>query len=113
MLGIIVLPGIILAIYAELKVKRSFDKYSSVLSGCGKPAHEIARMFLDTAGLNEIQIVGIRGHLTDYYHHRKKIIALSENIVESTSISAIGVLVTKLDMLFNIRLEISLLNLEI
>lgn len=91
MLGIILVPGILLAIYAEFKVQSSFNKYATAYAGCGKTAYEIARMFLDTSGLTNIQIVRVRGELTDHYHHRKKLIALSDSVIESSSISAIGV----------------------
>ena len=91
MLGIILLPGIILAIYAEIKIKNTFSKYSTTFAGCGKTAKEIARIFLDTAGLQDIQIVHVRGELTDHYHHKKKIVALSDSVIDSQSISAIGV----------------------
>lgn len=90
-MGIILLPGIILSIYAQAKVSITFNKYNNVLAECGKSASEIARLFLDFAGLKDIKIIKVRGHLTDYYNHRKKIIALSDLTYESSSISAIGV----------------------
>ena len=91
LMGIILLPGIILTLYAEIKVKNTFNKYSTAFAECGLTAKEIARKFLDYAGLTNIQIVGVRGELTDYYNHKKKIIALSDNVKDSNSISAIGV----------------------
>ncbi|MBQ7351996.1 MAG: zinc metallopeptidase [Clostridia bacterium] len=91
MMGIIVLPGILLAIYAQSKVNLTFHKYSNIGSHFGKTASEIARLFLDQAGLYHIQVVRTRGSLTDHYNHRKNIIALSEDVYDSTSISAIGV----------------------
>ena len=90
-LGIILLPGLILAIYAQAKVSNTFNKYSKAISESGKTASEIARMFLDYAGLKDINIIRVRGELTDYYNHRKKVIALSENVYDSASISALGV----------------------
>ena len=90
-LGIILLPGIILAIYAEFKLKSTFNKFSTAFASCGKTAQEIARIFLDSAGLQNIQIVPVRGELTDYYHHKKQIIALSNSVRDSQSLSAIGV----------------------
>jgi Zn-dependent membrane protease YugP len=48
-------------------------------------------MFLDSAGLHDIQIVRTHGQLTDYYNHKKKIIALSNDVYDSYSLSAIGV----------------------
>lgn len=90
-LGIILLPGLILAIYAQTKVTSTFNKYSKAISESGKTASEIARMFLDYAGLKDINIIRVRGELTDYYNHRKKVIALSESVYDSASISALGV----------------------
>lgn len=90
-LGIILLPGILLSIYAQLKVTNTFDKFTKVGSSYGRPAHEIARMFLDQAGLQDIEIIKVRGHLTDHYSPKKKYIALSEDVYDSTSIGAIGV----------------------
>lgn len=90
-LGIVLLPGLLLAIYAQAKVSSTYHKFSQVVAEIGKPAHEIARLFLDTAGLHNIQIVKIKGHLTDYYDHKNKIIALSESVYDSNSIAAIGV----------------------
>ena len=90
-LGIVLLPGLLLAIYAQTKVSSTYHKFSQVVAEIGKPAHEIARLFLDTAGLHNIQIVKIKGHLTDYYDHKNKIIALSESVYDSNSIAAIGV----------------------
>ena len=90
-LGIILLPGIILATYAQTKVTTTFNKFSTTLALCGKTASEVARLFLDNAGLQNIQIIKSCGYLTDYYDHKKKVIALSEDVYNSQSISAIGV----------------------
>lgn len=91
LLGIILLPGLLLAIYAQSKVTLTFQKYNSSFSESGKSASEIARMFLDFAGLSDIKIIKVKGELTDYYNHSKKVIALSENVYDSSSISALGV----------------------
>lgn len=90
-MGIILLPGIILAIYAQTKVSNKFHKYSVVMSELGKTASEVAQLFLDNAGLHDIKIVRTSGHLTDHYNHRTKTIALSDSTFDSSSISAIGV----------------------
>ena len=90
-LGIILLPGLILATYAQIKVTYNFNKYKENFVGCGKTASEIARMFLDFAGLNDIKIIKVNGELTDYYNHKAKTLALSESVHDSMSISALGV----------------------
>ncbi len=91
LLGIILIPGIILAAYAQIKVSSTFSKYKEIPSESGKTAYEVARMFLDYAGLKDIQIIKVRGELTDYYNHSKKVLALSESTYNSSSISALGV----------------------
>ena len=91
LLGIIVLPGIILALFAQARVNSTFNKYSEIPSMTGRPAHEIARYFLDLAGLQNIQITKVSGSLTDYYNHRKRTLALSDSVYSSSSIAAIGV----------------------
>ena len=90
LLGIVLLPGIILAVIAQYRVTNTFNKYKNVASESGKTAYEIARMFLDFAGLKDVQIIKVRGHLTDYYNHRKKTLALSDSTYNSSSISALG-----------------------
>ena len=89
--GIILLPGLILSIYASIKVNSTFNTYNSIDSEKNIPANVLARTILDQAGLTNITIRQIHGHLTDYYNHRKKIIALSTNVYDSSSIAAIGV----------------------
>ena len=90
-MGFILIPGIILSIIAEIKVYSSYNKFSQVASSLGQTASQVARLFLDNAGLSHISIVPARGHLTDYYDHRKQKIGLSENVCDSTSIAAIGI----------------------
>ena len=90
-LGIVLLPGLILSIIAEIMVADSFKKFSLVSSQLGQTASEVARTFLDNAGLHHIQVVRVSGHLTDHYSHRRKILALSDTVYDSTSIAALSV----------------------
>jgi len=90
-LGIVLLPAIFLAVMAEAKVESNYRKYKSVLAKSGSTAYEVARRILDYHGLNDIQIVEIKGKLTDNYNHRKKTISLSSDVYNSTSVSAISV----------------------
>lgn len=89
--GIILLPGLLLSIYASIKVNTTFNSYNQIESEKNIPAHIITRTILDQAGLSNITIRQVRGHLTDYYNHRKKVIGLSKSVYDSSSISAIGV----------------------
>lgn len=91
MLGFILIPGILLSMYAEIRVQSTFNKYNRMISTDGRTASEIARMFLDLAGLHDIKVVHVRGHLSDHYNHRTKTLALSDSVYNSNTIAAIGV----------------------
>lgn len=85
------IPGIILASIAQAKVNTSFNKWKTVASTNGKTAAEIAREILDKNGLTNITIVQEKGYLTDHYDPKNEKIALSDEVYNSTSLSAIGV----------------------
>lgn len=91
LMGIILLPAILLGIYAQSRVSSTFRAFSSVKAQVGKPASQIARELLDLAGLNHIKVIGVSGNLTDYYNHKKQVVALSDSVYNSTSVAAIGI----------------------
>ncbi len=90
-MGIILLPGLLLAAYAQTKVSNSFGKYSQVVAKCGITASQLVRSLLDSAKLYNINVVKVGGNLTDYYDSKNKVIALSDKIHDSTSIAALGI----------------------
>lgn len=90
-MGIILLPAIILAIYAQCKVTSTYKKYTNELSQKGMKSQDLARLLLDCADLQEIQVIRVNGELTDYYDHKHKTVALSSSTYNSSSISALGV----------------------
>ncbi len=87
----VLLPAMILAVYAQSKVKSTFAKYSRVRSRSGLTGAEAAQRLLHAAGIYDVRIEGIRGSLTDHYDPSKKVLRLSESVYGSTSLSAIGV----------------------
>lgn len=91
LLGIILVPGIIFAIYAEFKVSSTFNKYSQVSSSDGRTAEEIAKNILLANNCTDTHIKRINGNLTDNYNHSKKTVSLSSVVYGKNSISAIGV----------------------
>ena len=88
---LLVIPGLILGIWAQARVKRAFKKYSRVGSVQGITARGAARRILDSAGLNDIDIERVSGNLSDHYDPRSKTLRLSDPVYESTSIAAIGI----------------------
>lgn len=87
----IVLPGLLLALWAQFRVNSTFSKYSHVNTRSALTAEQAARAFLDANGLQNVRIEKIRGHLSDHYDPRGKVLRLSESVIGSTSVSALGV----------------------
>ena len=91
LLGVLIIPGIILGIYAQTKVTKTYNTYREVESEGGLTASQLARTVLDNAGLQDIELRREQGFLTDHYHPKKKYIALSEDVYDSRSVAALGV----------------------
>lgn len=90
-MGVILLPGLILALIAQAKVSVNFKKYSQVMSKNNMKACDVARLILDSAGLKQVQIRKVDGELTDYYDPKSQTVSLSNSVYDSTSVAAIGV----------------------
>ena len=88
---IIVIPGIILTLWAQMKVSSAYKKYSRVRSRSGLTGAQVARGILDSNGLRAVGIEPIRGNLTDHYDPRSGILRLSEGVYGSQSIAALGI----------------------
>ena len=90
-LWVMVIFSIALTCYAQFKVSFNYNKYSKIMAKSGITASVLARQILDTAGLKDIKVVRVKGIMTDYYNHKKKIIALSEGVYDSSSIASLGI----------------------
>ncbi|MBR1896840.1 MAG: zinc metallopeptidase [Pyramidobacter sp.] len=88
---IVLLPAILLAVWAQNKVKSTFEQYSRVRSRRGITGREAARAILTSYGLGSMPIKPIAGQLTDHYDPQSRSLSLSEPVYDSTSIAAIGV----------------------
>lgn len=88
---IFILPALILSIYAQFKVKSTFNKYSAVRSMKGITGRDAAYNLLRNNGINNVSIEAIRGSLTDHYDPASHILRLSETVYGNDSIAAIGV----------------------
>ncbi len=88
---VLVMPAIILAMWASSNVNHTFKKYSTQYSRRGITAADAARRVLDTNGLFHIRIERIPGNLTDHFDPRENVIRLSDSVYDSTSTAAIGV----------------------
>jgi len=88
---IILLPALILSIYASWKVRSTFEYYSQIPNSRRITGAEAAKLLLSSLGLYDVKVELTPGALTDHYDPRTKTLRLSEPVYYSPSISALGV----------------------
>lgn len=88
---IYILPGFLLALYAQSKIKANFDKYSRISNGEGLTGRSVAEMILKGHGIYDVAVDRVRGSLTDHYDPAHKVLRLSDPVFDSTSIAALGI----------------------
>ncbi len=88
---VFIIPGFLLSIWAQSKVKGNFEKYSQVRNGAGLTGAQTARRMLDNEGLNSIPVEQVAGALSDHYDPRNKVLRLSEPVFGVDSVSAMAV----------------------
>lgn len=88
---IYILPGFLLALYAQSKIRTNFDKYSRVTNREGLTGRSVAEAILSNHGIYDVRIDRVRGSLTDHYDPSHKVLRLSDPVYDSTSIAALGI----------------------
>ncbi len=88
---ILLIPALVLAIYAQSKVKSAYAQYSRVPSRSGMTGAQVARNLLDRNGLSQVRIEKIPGILSDHYDPRTGVLKLSEGVYSSRSVAALGI----------------------
>ena len=100
---ILVLPAILLSLFAQMKVSSTFSKYNKIRNTRQITGADVARRILDRNGLRHIIIEKTPGNLTDHYDPKARILRLSESVFSSTSIAALGVAAHECVMQFSMR----------
>jgi len=88
---VLVLPALLLALWAQFKVNATYKKFSRVHSSRGYTGQQVARMILDQNGLYHVRVEGISGNLTDHYDPRSNVVRLSQGVYNASSVAAIGI----------------------
>lgn len=88
---LVLIPAMIFAFYAQIKVHSTFERYAKVHNRRGITGADAARRVLDAAGLYHVRVERVHGHLTDHYDPRENVIRLSDATYASTGIAAVGV----------------------
>jgi len=81
-------PALLLAFYAQWRVRSAYSRYSKVANGRGLTGGEVARILLRSAGLDNVQIQQTPGQLSDHYDPQKNILRLSPAVAEGRSVAS-------------------------
>lgn len=88
---IILIPGILLALYAQGKVSSTYNRFSKIYSQSGLTGAQFARKMLNDNGLYDVTITQINGKLNDHYDPRAKQVRLSAEVYNGSSIASLGI----------------------
>ena len=88
---VLVLPCIILSMWASSSVNSTFNKYSKVLSQRHITGAEAAQRVLSANRVRGVRIERVSGNLTDHFDPKTNVIRLSDSVYNSPSVAAIGV----------------------
>ncbi len=88
---ILLIPAIILAIWAQFKVKSTYKKYQKIKASGNITGAKVAQYILNQNGVSSVRINAVQGELSDHYDPRKKTVNLSEANYRGSSLAAIAV----------------------
>lgn len=88
---ILVIIGAVICLIASARVKTTFNKYSRYRSMSGMTGAQAAERILRAAGIGDVRIRPVSGHLTDNYNPSDKTLNLSESVCNETTVAAVGV----------------------
>lgn len=83
--------GFVLSLWASMRVKGTFARYSQVRSRSGVTGARVAQAILQANGIRDVTVEPVAGNLTDHYDPRSKTLRLSEPVYHSDSVAALGV----------------------
>jgi Zn-dependent membrane protease YugP len=88
---IMMLPTIGLMLWAQHRVKSTFNKYSQVPNQHRLTGAQAARLVLDANGLYDVPVERVPGELSDHYDPRVRTLRLSDPVYGSASVAALGI----------------------
>jgi Zn-dependent membrane protease YugP len=88
---VLLVPAFVLVVYAQMKVRGSYNKFSKVRAACGLTGAQVARRILDHNGLHGVRVEKTEGVLSDHYDLRSHIVRLSPGIYREDTIAAVAV----------------------
>lgn len=84
-------PAFIIMMLVQWYVQSAYSRWSRVAARSRLSGAEAAQRLMRTAGLYDIQLQGVRGHMTDHYDPQRKVLRLSEGVYASNSVAALAI----------------------
>ena len=88
---LLLIPALLLAFFAQARVKSAYAKWAKVRTRSGIPASDAAMRMLRGSGNDAVGLAMVQGTLTDHYDPRSETLSLSEGVYNSASIAAVGI----------------------
>ncbi|MGM0472481.1 MAG: zinc metallopeptidase [Bacillota bacterium] len=88
---IILIPALLISMYAQYKVKSTFNKYLNVVAEKGYTGAEVAKDILKEKGIRDVSVERTSGELSDHYDPRSKTLRLSPDVYSGRSLASLGV----------------------
>lgn len=88
---LLIIPGLILGLWAQHRVNSTYQRYSRVASRIGQPASVVVADLLRRNGNYNVSIGRVSGNLTDHYDPSNEKLNLSDGVFASPSVAALGI----------------------
>lgn len=88
---LLIIPGLILGLIAQAKVKSAYAQCSRIPAKCGLTASQMVADLLRRNGNTRVRVGHVSGELTDHYDPSKEVLNLSDGVYSSNSIAAMGI----------------------
>lgn len=86
-----VLPALIFTLWAQSRVTGAYQRWSRVAAARGLTGAEVAQELMRRAGVTDVRVEPVAGHLTDHYDPRQKVVRLSHEVYAGRSLAALGI----------------------
>lgn len=88
---VLLIPAILLSMYAQFRISSAYGHYSEVRSRSGMTGSQAARAILNDNALYDVRVEPIGGRLSDHYDPRTRVVRLSEDVYYGNSLSSVAV----------------------
>ncbi|MCL1848373.1 MAG: zinc metallopeptidase [Clostridiales bacterium] len=88
---LILIPGLLVSMIAQAKVKGAYKQYSKEQSDMGYAGVQVAQALLRANGVHDVQVAMGKGQLTDHYDPKKRVVVLSPGVYGGSSIASVAI----------------------